>query len=39
MSVAVTQARLDALEEAIATGVSEFTFDGQATKYRSLDEM
>ena len=32
-------AQLEAIEKAIASGVTEFTFDGQTTKYRSLNEM
>lgn len=35
----VIKARLAALEEAIAMGVAEFTYDGQQTKYRTLEEM
>ncbi len=33
------QAKLQAIEDAIASGVTEFTFDGAQTKYRSLVEM
>lgn len=32
-------AQLAAINEAIATGITEFTLDGQTTKYRSLSEM
>ena len=34
-----TQTQLDLLEQAIATGVMEITYDGQTTKYRSLNQM
>jgi len=34
-----TTTQLQALEKAIAAGVTEFTYDGQTTKYRSLNEM
>lgn len=32
-------AQLEAIEKAIASGITEFEFDGQKTKYRSLNEM
>lgn len=32
-------AQLDAINKAIASGLTEFTFDGQTSKYRSLSEM
>lgn len=34
-----TQANLDLLEQAIASGVTEVSYDGQVTKYRSLNQM
>jgi hypothetical protein len=33
------QAKLQAIEDAIASGLTEFTFDGATSKYRSLVEM
>lgn len=33
------QAQIDALEDNIASGILEFEFEGQKTKYRSLREM
>ena len=32
-------AKLQAIQDAIASGVTEFTFDGATTKYRTLAEM
>lgn len=37
--MAFTQAQLDALEEAIATGASECDFEGKQVKFRSLSDM
>lgn len=34
-----TQAQLDALREAYASGVTEVTYEGKTTKYRSLKEL
>lgn len=34
-----TQAQLDAIKRAYATGVTRVTYDGKTTEYRSLDEM
>lgn len=33
------QAQIDALEDNIASGILEFEFEGQKTKYRSMSEM
>jgi hypothetical protein len=33
------QTKLQAIEDAIASGLTEFTFDGATSKYRSLVEM
>lgn len=33
------QAKLDALQDAISSGLTEFTFDGATSKYRTLTEM
>lgn len=33
------QTKLQAIQDAIASGVSEFSFDGSSTKYRTLVEM
>ena len=32
-------AQLEAIDQAIASGLTEFSFDGQLSKYRSLSEM
>lgn len=32
-------AKLEALEDAIASGLLRFTFDGKTHEYRSLDDM
>jgi|DewCreStandDraft_4_1066084.scaffolds.fasta_scaffold338118_1 hypothetical protein len=37
--MAWTQAHLDAIKEAYASGVLTVTFEGRSTTYRSLDEM
>ena len=37
--MAFTQAQLDAIESAIATGSLSCEFDGKRVTYRSLDEM
>ncbi|QZA80191.1 phage head-tail joining protein [Deefgea piscis] len=37
--MAVTQAQLDALDGAIATGELEVEYDGKRIKYRSIDEL
>lgn len=34
-----TQAQLDAIKRAYASGVTEVSYDGKTTKYRSLIEM
>lgn len=34
-----TQAQLDAIKAAFATGVTRVTYDGKTTEYRSLAEM
>lgn len=34
-----TQSQLTAINQAIASGVTEVTYDGVTTKYRSLAEM
>ena len=34
-----TQAQLDAIKRAYASGVTEVSYDGKTTKYRSLNEM
>lgn len=34
-----TQTQIDALEEAIAAGVTSVTYQGRTTEYRSLAEM
>ena len=34
-----TQTQLDALNDSIAKGVTEITYDGQTVKYRSIGEM
>lgn len=33
------QAQIDALEDNIASGILEFEFEGQKTRYRSIAEM
>ena len=33
------QAKLQAIEDAIASGLTEFSFDGATSKYRTLTEM
>ncbi len=33
------QTKLQAIEDAIASGLTEFTFDGATSRYRSLVEM
>lgn len=37
--MAFTQSDLDALEIAIATGATSFSYEGKTVSYRSLDEM
>ncbi|MGL4963177.1 MAG: phage head-tail joining protein [Inquilinus sp.] len=37
--MAFTQAFLDALDAAIASGTESVNYDGKAIKYRSLDEL
>ncbi|HMO09370.1 MAG TPA: hypothetical protein PKD10_17250 [Paracoccaceae bacterium] len=37
--MAYTQAQIDALREAIASGTTEVSYDGKTVKYRSLAEM
>ncbi len=37
--MAFTQAQLDALESAIASGVTSVSYEGKSTSFRSLDEM
>lgn len=39
MATAFTQAQLNALEEAIATGATAITYEGKRVEYRNLDEM
>lgn len=38
-SAQVIQVRIDALEEAIAAGVTRVSYDGKSVEYRSLEEM
>jgi hypothetical protein len=37
--MAFTQAQIDALKAAIALGVTQVSYQGRTTTYRSLDEM
>ncbi len=37
--MAFTQAQLDALDQAIATGALRVAYDGKSVQYRSLEEM
>lgn len=37
--MAWTQAKLDALNDAIASGVRSVSYDGETVTYRTLDEM
>lgn len=37
--MAFTQAQLDAIKEAFASGITRVTYDGKTTEYRSLAEM
>lgn len=39
MTTTFTQAQLTALEAAIASGTTEFNYQGRVVKYRSLSEM
>jgi hypothetical protein len=39
MTMAFTQAQIDALKQAIALGVTQVSYQGRTTTYRSLDEM
>jgi hypothetical protein len=37
--VAFTQAQLDAIEEAIASGATSVSYEGKTVSYQSLDQM
>ena len=37
--MAFSQAQLDAIENAIAAGVTTVSYEGKSTNFRSLDEM
>tara|TARA_A200000113_G_scaffold135390_2_gene121778 strand:+ start:1558 stop:1764 length:207 start_codon:yes stop_codon:yes gene_type:complete len=37
--MAFTQKQLEAMEKALASGVSEVSYDGKTMKYRSVDEL
>jgi hypothetical protein len=39
MTMAFTQAQIDALKEAIALGVTQVSYQGRITTYRSLEDM
>jgi len=39
MAVSYTQAQLDALRDAYASGVTEVSYEGKTVKYRSLAEL
>lgn len=37
--MAITQAKIDALEDALTSGELEVEYDGKRTKFRSIDEL
>lgn len=37
--MAYTQAQLDAIDRALAAGVTRVTYEGNTTEYRSVDDM